>query len=126
MIIEGDDAKAVMAALPRGVRARMSMSLLQAEGGIRHFVQGALEAADAVDVDDDGALFRGDAPRADDVEAALKRFDAGFDDSDDGAKTVGKQLGDLLSREERMHALLAALQAAGKRLDVSIVGADEG
>lgn len=126
MIIEGDDAQKVMAALPTGVRARLSMSLLQSEGGIRHFVQGALEASDEVDVDEDGGLFRGDDARDDDVEAALKRFDAGFDGGEGAAKAVGKQLGDLLSREERMNALLAALEAAGKRLDVSMVDADEG
>ena len=124
MIIEGDDAQAVMTALPRGVRARLSMGLMQGEGGIRHFVQGALEAAAEVDVGEDGTLFRGEAARAGDIDAALKRFDAGFDGSEEATRAAGKQLGGLLSRNERMVALLAALHAAGKRLDVSVVDAE--
>ncbi len=124
MIIEGDAAKAVMAALPKGVRARMSMAVLKAPADIRHYVQGALEVADDLDVVD-GELKRGDA-REDDVAAALKRFDAGFDGSGDAAKAVDDVLKDLLSREERMHAMLGAFEAAGKRLDVSLVDADEG
>lgn len=126
MTLEGDDARAVFAALPRGVRARLSAAVLREPGDIRHYVQGALEAVDALDVDDDGALVRGDSKRSDGVDAALKRFDAKFEASKDAAKAIDDQLGDLLERDERMHALLNALHAAGKRLDVSAVDAGEG
>lgn len=126
MILEGDDARAVFAALPRGVRARLSAAVLREPGDIRYYVQGALEAVDQLDVDDDGALIRGDSKRSDGVDAALKRFDAGFEASKDAAKAIDGQIGDLLERDERMHALLNALHAAGKRLDVSAVDAEAG
>jgi len=126
MVIEGDDAKAVFAALPRGVRARLSMAVLEDPADIRHYVRGALEAVSELDVSDDGALTRSDAKRSDSVEAALKRFEGAYDATKDAAKAVDDTLDDLLSREERMHALLGALHAAGKRLDISAVDADEG
>lgn len=126
MVLEGDDAKAVFAALPRGVRARLSMAVLKDPADIRHYVQGALEAVSALDVNDDGELIRGDDDRSDGVDAALKRFDSAYGATKDAAKAVDDTLGDLLSREERMHALLGALHAAGKRLDVSAVDAGEG